>query len=108
MFTMPEIMTAVDQKLPLPIILWDNSALQQIKDGLAERGIQPVGVDGQNPDFAALALACQCHAATPYNKTEFIEAFTKAFDADRPTLIVIRENDAWLSDQKSIQEHGTS
>jgi thiamine pyrophosphate-dependent acetolactate synthase large subunit-like protein len=108
MFTMPEIMTAVDQKLPLPIILWDNSALQQIKDGLAERGIQPVGVDGQNPDFAALALACQCHAATPYNKTEFIETFTKAFDADRPTLIVIRENDAWLSDQKSIQEHGTS
>lgn len=103
MFSMPEIMTAVDQKMPLPIVLWNNSALQQIKDGQEEMGIPAVGVDGANPDFAALAIACKCHAATPSNKTDFLDAFGAAFEADRPTIIVIQEDDAWLCIDESVQ-----
>ena len=55
-----------------------------------------VGVDGINPDFEMLARACHCHGIVPTSAEAFKQAFTKAFDADRPTLIVVREQEDWL------------
>ncbi|PRX35047.1 5-guanidino-2-oxopentanoate decarboxylase [Meinhardsimonia xiamenensis] len=97
MFTMPELLTAAQLGLALPVILWDNRGLKQIRDDLAAIGVQPVGVDPLNPDFTALARACHCHAAAPDDEVGFRAAVTAALAADRPTLIHVTEGAGWLA-----------
>ena len=96
MFTVQELVTAAELKLPIPIILWNNNALQQIKDDMIAREIEPVGVLGINPDFVSLAKSCHCHAISIDSEEDLSDAVTNAFNADRPTLIEINEGDSWL------------
>src|SRR6185437_8140351 len=56
-FTLQELMTAVELELSLPVVLWNNSALGQIRDDMFAAGIPPVGVVARNPDFVAVARA---------------------------------------------------
>ena len=96
MFTMPELVTAAEAGLGLPIIIWQNGGLKQIQDDMDLRRIPRVGVEGINPDFVALAKACHCHGTAPTDETEFRDAFRQALAADRPTVIVVREGEGWL------------
>jgi 5-guanidino-2-oxopentanoate decarboxylase len=57
-FTLQELMTAVELDLTLPVVVWNNGALGQIRDDMAAAGIAPIGVVARNPDFVALAGAC--------------------------------------------------
>jgi len=97
MFTAQELVTGAELGLPLPIILWNNEGLKQIQDDMIARDIALVGVTGINPDFLALAKACRCNAVRAENKEQLHSAISEAFKADRPTLIEVREQDAWLS-----------
>jgi thiamine pyrophosphate-dependent acetolactate synthase large subunit-like protein len=97
MFTVQELVTAAELKLALPIILWNNNGLKQIEDGMTQRGIEPVGVNGINPDFIALAQACRCHALTIDSAQSLKDAIDAAFKADRPTLIEVNEAAQWLN-----------
>ena len=97
MFTMQELVTGAELGLALPIILWNNSGLKQIQDDMLLRGIDLVGVTGINPDFIALAQACRCHAVRADNPEKLRTAIDDAFRSDRPTLIEVREQDAWLN-----------
>jgi thiamine pyrophosphate-dependent acetolactate synthase large subunit-like protein len=96
MFTMPELVTAAELGLALPVIIWENGGLKQIQDDMDLRGIPRVGVEGINPDFVALAEACHCHGTAPKAADEFEATFAKALKADRPTVIVVREGQDWL------------
>ena len=96
MFTMPELVTAAEARLALPVIIWENGGLKQIQDDMDQRDIARVGVEGMNPDFVALAKACHCHGVAPSNEAELATALREAFAADRPTVILVREDDAWL------------
>jgi len=97
MFTVQELVTAAELKLALPIILWNNDGLKQIEDGMTLRGIEPVGVNGINPDFIALAQSCRCHALTIDSAQGLKDAIDAAFKADRPTLIEVKESAQWLN-----------
>jgi thiamine pyrophosphate-dependent acetolactate synthase large subunit-like protein len=96
MFTMPELVTAAELGLALPVIIWENGGLKQIQDDMDARGIARVGVEGINPDFVALAEACHCHGTAPRTAEAFEAAFKTALMADRPTVIVVREGEDWL------------
>ena len=96
MFTMPELLTAAEAGLSLPVVIWENGGLKQIQDDMDARGIPRVGVEGISPDFVALAKACHCHGVAPRDETEFRDAFRKALAADRPTVVLIREGGEWL------------
>ena len=91
MFTMPELLTAAELGLPLPIVIWENGGLKQIQDDMDGRDIPRVGVEGINPDFVALARACHCHAVDARDLDQLQSAFRTALDADRPTVIVYHE-----------------
>jgi thiamine pyrophosphate-dependent acetolactate synthase large subunit-like protein len=43
-----------------------------------------------------LAKACGCNAERPNGIESFKECVRAAFDAEKPTLIVVRENEEWL------------
>lgn len=96
MFTMPELMTAVELLLPIPVIIWDNGSLKQIRDDMDMHKIPRVGVEGANPDFMALARACGCAAVHADGEEALCRAVTTALAGDGPTVILVREDDPWL------------
>ena len=97
LFTVQELATAVELGLPIVILLWNNDALQQIAEGMTERGIPEVGVRLRNPDFQALAKAFGCHASRPDSLDALKDAVRTAINADGPTLIEVREDAAYLA-----------
>ena len=96
MFTVQELITAAELKLPLPIVLWENGGLKQIRDDMSSGDFPRVGVDGINPDFSLLARSMHCHAEEPTSMTDFQRAIQTALAADRPTVITVCEDSKWL------------
>ncbi len=86
-YTLNELGTAVEHKLPLPILLWNNDALGQIRDNMVEAGIQPNAVTLMNPDFQMVAKAYGARAEKPENLKALGVAIKAALNADGPTLI---------------------
>lgn len=86
-YTLPELGTAVELGLPLPILVWDNGKLGEIEDSMVRSQIAPNAVVARNPDFLALARAYGAHAVEPGNLEALATSLTQAFAADRPTLI---------------------
>ncbi len=86
-YTLNELGTAVEHKLPIPILLWNNDALGQIRDNMVDAGIQPNAVTLLNPDFHMLAKAYGARATRPENLAALAKAIAAALKADGPTLI---------------------
>jgi 5-guanidino-2-oxopentanoate decarboxylase len=92
-FTLGELMTAVEANLSLPVIVWNNSALGQIRDDMIGAGIPPTDVVARNPDFVALARACGAAAVRASSASRLTEAVRSALDASGPTLIEVPADD---------------
>jgi 5-guanidino-2-oxopentanoate decarboxylase len=86
-YTLNELGTAVEHKLPIPILLWNNTALGQIRDDMVRKGIQPNAVTLRNPDFMMLAKAYGARAEKPDSLQSLGKAIRAALLADGPTLI---------------------
>jgi thiamine pyrophosphate-dependent acetolactate synthase large subunit-like protein len=96
MFTVQELATAVELELPLPIILWNNDGLGQIRDGMESRGIPPIGVNHRKIDYASLSKAFGCRWERPESVDAFGNIIADALEAQVPTLIEIHETASWL------------
>ena len=96
MFTVQEFVSASELKLPLPLILWHNDGYKQIRDDMREANVPRIAVDGLSPDYMALAKAMHCNSVQPGSMDELGEAVTTALSADRPTIILVREDSSWL------------
>ncbi len=93
LFSATELATAVDEGVSLPVVIWNNDGLGQIRDDMLEDDITPTGVTpGRNPDFMALARAFGAHAVRPESLEGLTGAIREAFDAGGPTLIEVRED----------------
>jgi 5-guanidino-2-oxopentanoate decarboxylase len=88
-FTLHELMTAVEQRLCLPIVVWNNSALGQIRDDMLAAQIPLTGVIGLNPDFPALARSYGAAAARVGDADALAAAISEAFTRSGPTLIEV-------------------
>jgi 5-guanidino-2-oxopentanoate decarboxylase len=86
-FTLGELMTAVETAVSLPVVVWNNSALGQIRDDMVAAGIPPTGVIARNPDFVSLARACGAAAVRARNAAALTDAIRAALDHAGPTLI---------------------
>ncbi len=96
LFTVQELATAVEESLPLPVIMWNNDGYGQIRDGLIARGVPEIGVNLRNPDHLALARAFGCEATRPTSLEAIKEAVGEALRASAPTLIEVREDANFL------------
>ncbi len=90
-YTLNELGTAAEHKLPIPILLWNNTALGQIRDDMVDKGIQPNAVSLRNPDFQALAKAYGARAEKPESLKALSKAITASLHADGPTIIEMSE-----------------
>lgn len=96
LFTIGDLATAVEWRLPIPILLWHNDGLGQIRQGMVQRDIPPLGVDLPAPDYQMLARSFGALAERPQSREAFMAAMQAALTADRPTLIEVNQADGWL------------
>jgi len=96
MFTVNELATAAEERLALPVIVWNNDALQAIADGMDERQIPRIGVEPKSPNFPQLADSLGCHAVRAASAEHLARSVRDALAADRPTLIEVRQDSPWL------------
>ncbi|HEX4240548.1 MAG TPA: 5-guanidino-2-oxopentanoate decarboxylase [Steroidobacteraceae bacterium] len=98
MFTVSELATAAEERIALPVIVWNNDALKEIVDQMDSRGIPRIGVEPKSPDFLRLAQSLGCHAVRPAGAEQLALAVRDALVADRPTLIEVRQDSPWLGE----------
>ncbi len=86
---MCEFMTAVHHKLPVKVVIYNNSALGLITLEAEKVGIPAFhqAIDFPNPDFAALARACGGHGFTARKPGELKAAIADAFAVDGPAIV---------------------
>ena len=88
-FTMSELLTAVEEGLSLPIVVWNNSALGQIRDDMEAAHIPQLGVIARNPDFVALSAAFGASGCRVHDAGALTQALRNALDHPGPTLIEV-------------------
>ena len=97
MFTVNELATAAEERVALPVIVWNNDALQAIVEGMDERQIPRIGVEPRSPDFLRLAESLGCRAVRAVSGEHLAQSVREALGAERPTLIEVRQDSAWLT-----------
>lgn len=91
LYTAPEMAVASELGLNLVALVWNNSALGQIRDDMVDHGIQTVGVTPTPPDFSALAKAFGWRYRCPTRPEAIGQSIGEGFDASGPTLIEVRD-----------------
>jgi pyruvate dehydrogenase (quinone) len=86
---MGEFMTAVHHKLPVKVVIYNNSALGLITLEAESVGIPAFhqAIEFPNPDFAALARACGGHGFSAKRPDELEDAIREALSVDGPAIV---------------------
>jgi len=92
-FTLHELMTAVELDVSLPIVVWNNAALGQIRDDMLAASIKPIAVAARNPDFQSLAHACGARGMQVTGPQQLTQAVRAALERSGPTLIEALESE---------------
>lgn len=86
---MGEFLTAVHHKLPVKVVVYNNSSLGLIVLEAEGAGLPAFreAIEFPNPDLAALARACGTHGFTAKHPDELHGAITEAFAVDGPAIV---------------------
>jgi acetolactate synthase-1/2/3 large subunit len=93
-FSLPELASAVEAKIPVAVIVWNNESYGEIKAFMAERGIPQIGVDIFTPDLASLAASMGCGFSRPTSIADLRDALIRSTKSDVPTVIEIKARSA--------------
>ncbi len=89
LFTVQELLTAVEQRLALPVVIVDNHGYAEIRQGMEARGIEPIAVDRPAVDFAALSQSLGGRGVAVDSVEALCTHVVDALSADGPTVISI-------------------
>ncbi|MCW6510309.1 ubiquinone-dependent pyruvate dehydrogenase [Lichenifustis flavocetrariae] len=84
---MGDLITLTQAKLPLKVVIFNNSVLGFVALEMKASGYVETGVDLQNPDFAAMARAMGIHALRVEDPGELPGAVQSILDHDGPALL---------------------
>jgi len=96
LFTVQELATAVDERIPVIVIVWNNEGYGEIRDAMVATGIPTIGVNLKTPDFVSMAESFGCHGCAPDNLEDLAAEIGAALKRDLPTVIEIHENAPYL------------
>ncbi|GAB3410057.1 ubiquinone-dependent pyruvate dehydrogenase [Schumannella luteola] len=82
-----ELLTLRQNKLPVKVIVFDNSSLNFVEVEMKAAGFVNFGTELDNPDFAAVAAAIGLHAERVENPADLPGALRAAFEHDGPALV---------------------
>ena len=86
---MGDLLTIVSQKLPIKIIVFNNSTLGMVRLEQMVGGYPFWGTEMHNPDFSAVAKAIGFHAERVERKGDVASAIERAFAHPGPALVDI-------------------
>lgn len=90
-FTLPEMMTAKDENLPVIFLIWNNFGFQEIADAMTDADITPIGCHPRPPKFQDIARAHDMPYVRCRNAVSDLENALKAHaDSQQPVLIEIQ------------------
>jgi acetolactate synthase-1/2/3 large subunit len=87
-FSLPELASAVEAKVGIVLLLWNNFGYGEIKGYMQRRDITPIGVDIYTPDFIAIARGFGCVAERARDMPHLAELLESA-PSDRPLVIEV-------------------
>jgi len=90
-FVLGELGAAVDEKVPVIFIVWNNQGYEEIERAMVEVNISPVGVRPSAPDYLKIAEAYGVPSQRLANIEELPAALMKAKASGKPYLIEIDE-----------------
>jgi len=86
---MCEFLTAVHHKLPVKVIVYNNSSFGLIRLEAESIGLAPYmqGIEFPNPDFAVLAKACGGNGFSAKHPDQLHDAIKQGLETDGPVII---------------------
>jgi pyruvate dehydrogenase (quinone) len=100
---MGDLITLRQLKLPIKIVVFNNSSLAFVELEMKAAGIVNYGTDLDNPDFSAIARAIGLHGVRVQQPSDLDAALREAFvDTPGPALIEVMVNRQELSLPPSI------
>jgi acetolactate synthase-1/2/3 large subunit len=94
MFSLSELASAAALGLPLPVIVFVNEGYGEIRNEMADAGIDPLAVDIEPPDLVAAARALGCAGAQAADPAALARELEVAFERPQPTVIAVPEDRA--------------
>ncbi len=94
---MGELLTAIQNKLPIKIVVYNNGALAFVELEMLAAGILPFGTDLHNPDFSKVAEACGLFGVRVTSAEQLEPALKQALAYDGPALIDVATHRQELS-----------
>lgn len=89
-FSLPEVMAAVDEKLPITFVVWNNHGYREIATSMQDVGVTVVGCDPTPPNFEATALSFGIpHQRCTTDPQAVAAAITACADITGPSMIEI-------------------
>ena len=89
-FSLPEIMVAAQENLPVLFVIWNNSGYREIATSMEDVGVEVIGCDPAPPNFAAIAQACGIsHTRVDMEPQAVADALREAAKHRRPAMIEI-------------------
>jgi pyruvate dehydrogenase (quinone) len=82
-----ELITLVQNRLPVKVIVFNNSSLNFVELEMKAAGIVNFGTDLVNPDFAAVATAMGIFGRRVEHPSELEQALSDAFAHDGPAVV---------------------
>ncbi|MCF8093491.1 MAG: 5-guanidino-2-oxopentanoate decarboxylase [Desulfotignum sp.] len=90
-FTLPEMMTAKDENLPVVFLIWNNFGFKEIAGAMSHADIAPIGCHPRPPDFQDIARAHDMPYVRCHNTVTDLENTLKSHaDSQLPVLIEIQ------------------
>ena len=90
-FSLSDLGTAVEEKLPVILLIWNNRGYGEIKQYMVAREIAPVGVDLHTPDFVGIGQAYGAVALRLERLDDLPGLLRAAAGRSGPTLIEVDE-----------------
>jgi pyruvate dehydrogenase (quinone) len=82
-----ELITLIQNRLPVKVVVFNNSSLNFVELEMKAAGIVTFGTDLVNPDFAAVAQAMGVFGKRVEHPAELEQALSEAFAYDGPAVV---------------------
>ncbi|MGR3620815.1 5-guanidino-2-oxopentanoate decarboxylase [Pseudophaeobacter sp.] len=88
-FSLPEVMTAVDEELPITFVIWNNRGYREIATSMEAVDVAVVGCDPTPPDFAATARSFGIPYVTVEDTPDAVAAALETAPSQGPNFVEI-------------------
>jgi|LSQX01.1.fsa_nt_gb thiamine pyrophosphate-dependent acetolactate synthase large subunit-like protein len=89
-FTLSELAVGVQEKICLPVLLWNDGGFGEIRRTQDRNGGPRIAVDQWNPDFRVLAQAYGIPYFAPEDGAGIGQALESAFEVPTPSIIEVK------------------